>query len=50
MIYNDTYRQKDHSFTFAFCMDGEFVEACFKCVYNALLTLSVEFYYINGFE
>ena len=36
MIYSDTYRQKDHSFTFTFCMDGEFVQVCYKlqCNFN----------------
>ena len=37
MIYSNTYRQKDHGFTFTFCMDVEFVQAFYKYIYNALL-------------
>ena len=36
-IYSDTYRQKDHGFTSTFCMDGEFAQARYKCIYNAIL-------------
>ena len=37
MIDSNTYRQKDHGFTFTFCMDVEFVQAFYKYIYNALL-------------
>ena len=37
-IYSNSYRQRDHGFTFTFCDDEQFVQVFYKCIYNSLLT------------